>query len=171
MNNNQLQVGDPAFPSELKIFEKMSCTVTICLNKENVVEGSNVYMAESVEVINDKTNVVLESVVCPNTTDEKGIETSATHSPHKNPTIPVKQTQISIVRFNISVHFCQLLKPYTTFVVTQESNVHDKSPPTGNSSNKTRSRKSTETIDCDLQSAIPLGKRKSIKNEKYKVVA
>nr|XP_017250880.1 PREDICTED: uncharacterized protein LOC108221518 [Daucus carota subsp. sativus] len=91
--------------------------------------------------------MVLETTLCEDKSEEKRIETSATHSPVKNTTLSVKATELTI-----------------------ESNIHDKSPPTGKSSNKTRSRKTTETIDYDLEHAIPLGKRKSIKNEKYKNV-
>ncbi|XP_063948868.1 uncharacterized protein LOC135152556 isoform X1 [Daucus carota subsp. sativus] len=165
---DDVQDGESAyFPLPLKAFEKISCTFTLILKKENVVEGSNVYNAESVELINDKADMVLETTLCEDKSEEKRIETSATHSPVKNTTLSVKATELTIVSFTLKQLYFER-KTCTNHSFSQESNIHDKSPPTGKSSNKTRSRKTTETIDYDLEHAIPLGKRKSIKNEKYK---
>ncbi|WOH11617.1 hypothetical protein DCAR_0831107 [Daucus carota subsp. sativus] len=124
---DESQVGDgDKFPPILQQFEKKSYAFTLCISKENVLQGSNLYTAIKV-------------------TDPAEMWESLDNT--KDITAPLQQTEIS----------------------QDITMVKSNSPSTGESTNKTKSRKTTDPVEMDLPHKTPQRKAKHVKIEKVRI--
>ena len=122
------QVGDgDKFPRIIANLQKKQFNMTILISEENIKQGSQVYNATKIS---------------------KPLEISATNSPKKQTSIDINPTAA------ITVSLFTILKvlslPCFNQNFYQDSGASKTSPPTGNSSTKSRARKNTDPLECEL---------------------
>ncbi|XP_063936492.1 uncharacterized protein LOC108226198 isoform X1 [Daucus carota subsp. sativus] len=137
------EVGDEnKFPSLLKGFEKKDYVITLTITERNVKKTSNIYTATEIS---------------------DPVEVLGNHSPTKEAEVTTGEEPV--VNLGMSPRVDNSDNVTATEIPC--SLTAKTSPPTANSSNKSRSREKKKDVEYELEDDVPIGKFKIPKTEKF----
>ncbi|WOH05618.1 hypothetical protein DCAR_0625037 [Daucus carota subsp. sativus] len=137
------EVGDEnKFPSLLKGFEKKDYVITLTITERNVKKTSNIYTATEIS---------------------DPVEVLGNHSPTKEAEVTTGEEPV--VNLGMSPRVDNSDNVTATEIPC--SLTAKTSPPTANSSNKSRSREKKKDVEYELEDDVPIGKFKIPKTEKH----